>query len=114
MIYECVKRIFGRKQHECLSNSNRPKVVEISLRFAKLYDGVDLADQQVLRTYFDDFIYLDLLQFDQRPKLAQETIESLIWSYNQTPEDFEPPSDEVITKCLKAIEKQIEIDNRNQ
>lgn len=112
MIYECVKRIFGRKQHECLSNSNRPKVIEISLRFAKLYDGVDLSDQAVLRKHFDDFIYLDLLQFDQRANLAPETIETLIWGYNQTPEDFEAPSDEVIAKCLKAIEKQIEIDNK--
>lgn len=61
MIYECIKRIFGRKQHECLSNSNRPKVVEIALRFTKLYDGVDLTDAKALRTHFDDFIYLDLL-----------------------------------------------------
>jgi hypothetical protein len=72
-----------------------------------------LSNQDVLSKHFDDFIYLDLLQFDQRVKLEPETIESLIWSYNQTPEDFEAPSDEVIEKCLRAIEKQIEIDNRN-
>lgn len=69
MIYECIKRIFGRKSHECLSNTNRPKVVDVALRFAKLYDGVDLSDSSVLKEYFDDFIHLDLMQFDQRPNL---------------------------------------------
>lgn len=61
MIYECVKRIFGRKDHECLSNKNPKKVVDVSLRFAKLYDGCDMSDPNVLKAYFDDFIYLDFL-----------------------------------------------------
>jgi hypothetical protein len=61
MIYECVKRIFGRKDHECLSNKNRPKVVDVSLRFTKLYDGADMSDENVLKQYFDDFIHLDFL-----------------------------------------------------
>ena len=61
MIYECIKRIFGRANHECLSNKNRPKVVDVSLRFAKLYDGADMSDEKVLKEYFDDFIHLDFL-----------------------------------------------------
>lgn len=88
MIYECVKRIFGRKSHECLSSSNRPKVMEIALRFTKLYDGVDLTDEKVLRTYFDDFILLDFMQFDQRANLHPDTIKTLIEGYNQTPGNF--------------------------
>ena len=61
MIYECIKRIFGRKDHECLSNKNPTKVIDVSLRFAKLYDGADMSDEKVLRQHFDDFIHLDFL-----------------------------------------------------
>jgi hypothetical protein len=42
--YECIKRIFGRKEHDCLSSANKPKVVEVILKFAKLYDGVNFDD----------------------------------------------------------------------
>ena len=63
MIYECIKRIFGRKDHTCLSSANKPKVVEVILKFSKLYDGVDLSNDDVLRTYFDDFVRLDFLGF---------------------------------------------------
>ena len=41
MIYECIKRIFGRKNHDCLSAANKPKVVEVILKFARLYDEHD-------------------------------------------------------------------------
>jgi hypothetical protein len=36
-----MKRIFKRKSHDCLSGDNKPKVVEVILKFAKLYDGID-------------------------------------------------------------------------
>ena len=49
MIYECIKRIFNRKNHSCLSNTNRPKVVDVALRFAKLYEGVDLSNENILK-----------------------------------------------------------------
>ena len=55
MIFECIKRIFGRKDHTCLSSENKPKVVEVILKFAKLYDGVDLSKDDILRSHFDDF-----------------------------------------------------------
>jgi len=63
MIYECCKRIFYRKSHDCLSAENKPKVVEVILKFAKLYDGIDLNDDSTLLKYFDGFIRLDFLQF---------------------------------------------------
>ena len=66
MMFECIKRIFGRKSHDCLSSANKPKVVEIILKFAKLYDGVDLRRDDVLLSYFDDFVRLDFLQFGER------------------------------------------------
>ena len=82
MMYECVKRIFGRKSHDCLSSANKPKVVEIILKFAKLYDGVDLKKDEELRSYFDDFVRLDFLQFAERSRLHQDTIDVLIEGYN--------------------------------
>ena len=112
MIFECIKRIFGRKDHTCLSSANKPKVVEVILKFAKLYDGVDLSSDQVLRTYFDDFVRLDFLGFAQRAPLLPETIEALTNGYNQTPPDFQCPSDEVINYCIEAVERQIEHDEK--
>lgn len=53
MMYECIKRIFGRKSHDCLSAENKPKVVEVILKFAKLYDGAQLEDDQALKKNFD-------------------------------------------------------------
>lgn len=103
-MFECIKRIFGRPLHDCLSSANKPKVVEVILKFAKLYDGVDLSDDQILRTHFDDFVRLDFLQFGQRSKLHPQTIETLIEGYNMTPPNFQCPSDEVIQKCIKAVE----------
>ena len=43
-IYECIKRIFGRKDHNCLSAANKPKAVEVVLKFAKLHDGFNFDD----------------------------------------------------------------------
>ena len=82
MIYECIKRIFGRKSHDCLSSENKPKVVEVILKFAKLYDHTDLSDDGKLLEHFDSFLRLDFLQFLQRSKLMDDTIETLIWGYN--------------------------------
>lgn len=45
LIYECCKRIFGRRAHGCLSGDNKPKAVEVVLKFAKLHDGVDFEDE---------------------------------------------------------------------
>ena len=47
-----------------MSSANKPKVVEVILKFSKLYDGVDLSNDDVLRTYFDDFVRLDFLGFN--------------------------------------------------
>lgn len=100
MMFECIKRIFGRPKHDCLSAENKPKVVEVILKFAKLYDGSDFNDDTHLRKYFDDFVRLDFLQFGQRSDLHQDTLATLIDSYNQTPPNFQCPSDEVIYKAI--------------
>ena len=82
MIFECIKRIFGRKDHTCLSSENKPKVVEVILKFAKLYDGVDLSRDEELRSHFDDFVRLDFLGFGERCNLLPETIKALTYGYN--------------------------------
>ena len=105
MMYECIKRIFGRPKHDCLSSANKPKVVEVILKFAKLYDGADFSSDEMLKKHFDDFMRLDFLQFSQRPNLEESTIATLVDSYNQTPPNFQCPSDEVINRCINAIEK---------
>ena len=79
--------------------------MEIALRFTKLYDGVDLTDEKALRSFFDDFITLDFMQFDQRANLHPDTIKALIKGYNETPGNFAAPSDETILKCLAAVDK---------
>ena len=44
LIFECCKRIFNRKEHGCLSGHNKPKAVEVVLKFAKLHDQFDFQD----------------------------------------------------------------------
>lgn len=93
MIFECIKRIFGRPKHDCLSSANKPKVVEVILKFAKLYDGANFNNDDLLRQYFDDFVRLDFLQFSMRPNLEESTVATIIDCYNQTPPNFQSPSD---------------------
>ena len=114
MIFECSQRIFNRKQHNCLSGANKPKVIDVILKFTKLYDGVDLNDDAFLKQYFDQVVRLDFLMLEKRPKLQASTIATIIECYNETPEGFRNPSDETIQKCIKAIDKQIEIDEQEE
>lgn len=88
MIYECIKRIFGRKAHDCLSSENKPKVVEVILKFARLYDGCDFANDDLMKQHFDDFVRLDFLQFAQRSNLERNTIDVLTHGFNATPPNF--------------------------
>ena len=104
-MFECIKRIFGRPKHDCLSSANKPKVVEVILKFAKLYDGADFSSDSHLRKHFDDFVRLDFLQFGQRQNLDPSIIQVLTDSYNATPPNFQNPSDEVIYRCIDAVER---------
>ena len=104
MMFECIKRIFGRPSHDCLSSACKPKVVEVILKFAKLYDGADFQSDDRLKQHFDDFVRLDFLQFGERSNLAPETVETLIEGYNQTPPNFQCPSDETIARVIRACE----------
>ena len=66
LVYECCKRIFCRKNH-CLSGDNKPKVVEVVLKFAKLHDGVDFHNEEYIRSFFDDILILDFMKYSMRP-----------------------------------------------
>ena len=44
LIFECCNRIFKRREHGCLSGNNKPKAVEVVLKFAKLHDDFDFQD----------------------------------------------------------------------
>ena len=104
MMFECIKRIFGRPSHDCLSASNKPKVVEVILKFAKLYDGADFYSSNSLLTHFDDFIHLDFMQFGSRSKLDKGVVATITQCFNETPDNFQCPSDEVIALCITAVD----------
>ena len=110
MIYECIKRIFGRKNHDCLSAANKPKVVEVILKFARLYDQHDFSDSAQLRKNFDDYLMLDFLEFNEKPELAKQTLVTITDCFNKTPPNFQVPSDKVINACIEAIDAQIKLD----
>jgi hypothetical protein len=65
-MYECIKRIFCRKSHDCLSSENKPKVIEVILKFAKLYDGVDFNNEKEILSLFDNVIKLEFMKFKER------------------------------------------------
>ncbi len=114
LIYECCKRIFGRKDHSCLSAANKPKAVEVVLKFAKLHDGFDFDDHEQMRSYFDDYAVLDFMRHGNRSKpLENSTIEAMIDGYNRTPDNFGVPSDEVINNVIKFIDYQMELDQNS-
>ena len=66
MIFECCNRIFKRREHGCLSGSNKPKAVEVVLKFAKLHDDFDFDDQHQMQSYFDDILCLDFMKYSER------------------------------------------------
>jgi hypothetical protein len=83
LIFECCKRIFNRKEHGCLSGANKPKAVEVVLKFAKLHDGFDFDDKAQMHQYFDDVLSLDFMRYAERPQpLMPHTIEGMIKAYN--------------------------------
>lgn len=63
LIFECCKRIFNRKEHGCLNSSNKPKVIDVILKFAKLHDGFDFEDMKQIHSYFENVLILDFLKY---------------------------------------------------
>lgn len=111
LIFECCKRIFSRKEHGCLSGANKPKAVEVVLKFAKLHDGFNFDDRDQVCSYFDDFLFLDFMKYSHRARpLLPDTIDGMIEAYNATPENFGVPSDAVLHRMIDLVDKQIALD----
>ena len=66
LTFECIRRIFGRKAHNCLSAANKPKSVEVVLKFVKLHDGFDFSDKKQVLSYFDHYIDMDFMNHGDR------------------------------------------------
>ena len=82
------------------------------MKFAKLHDDFDFHDEEQMRSYFDDILFLDFMKYASRKQpLLPETITGMIEGYNATPENFGVPSDEVIHRVISLVDRQIEIDS---
>lgn len=80
--------------------------MEVVLKFAKLHDGVDFADELQMHSFFDDILFLDFMKYHAREQpLLPETITGMIDAYNATPENFQNPSDEVIHNVIRLVEQ---------
>ena len=113
LIFECCTRIFNRKEHGCLSGNNKPKAVEVVLKFAKLHDEFDFCDERQVRSYFDDILFLDFMKYASRKQpLLPQTIEGMIRAYNATPDNFGVPPDETIQDVIRLVEHQMQIDSQ--
>lgn len=114
LIFECCKRIFNRKEHGCLNSSNKPKVIDVILKFAKLHDGFDFEDMNQIHSYFDHVLVLDFLNYKSRPQpLLDETLEGMIKAYNETPENFGSPSESTVNEMIRLVEQQMAQDEKN-
>jgi hypothetical protein len=56
LFYHCAKRIFNRQEHGCLSGADKPKAIEVLLKFTRLYDNTDF---QLIKNKFTEANYLD-------------------------------------------------------
>jgi hypothetical protein len=103
LIYECCKRIFNRTEHGCLNSSNKPKVIDVILKFAKLHDGFDF--EKMPLQYFDFMLNLDFLCYSTRKHpLLPETLQGMIRNYNLTPDNFGSPSEEVVADMISLVD----------
>lgn len=83
------------------------------LKFAKLHDDFDFHDDEQIKSYFDDILFLDFMKYaSRRQPLLPATITGMIDSYNATPENFGVPSDEVINNVISLVDHQMEVDSR--
>ena len=98
LTYESIKRIFGRVKHGCLNASNKPKAVEVVLKFVKLYDGAIFSSNKKLHQFFDAVIRVDFLS--QSCPMHSDVHDMFIEAYNNTPENFGVPSDEIINSVI--------------
>ena len=76
-----------------MSSDNKPKVIEVILKFAKLHEGVNFEDEDYIHQFFDHHIQIEFMKFKNITHIDNETFQAIVDGYNQTPDDFAPPSD---------------------
>lgn len=60
LFYQSAKRIFSRSTHDCLSSDDKPKAIEVLLKFTRLYDYCSFSnDEDSKKTFKGDTLYLD-------------------------------------------------------
>jgi len=70
-----------------------------------LHDGADFQNEEFIHKLFSNYINIDFMKYHQRTPLLDKTIKTLIYGYNQTPENFGAPSEEVIDEVISAIDE---------
>ena len=98
MFYHCAKRIFNRHEHGCLSGADKPKAIEVLLKFTRLYDHTDFA--HISRT-FTESTYLD---YGITSNIDEETKQTIVWAINESPSGFRVPNMKIIERVIKKIE----------
>ena len=64
-------------------------------------------------SYFDHIIEMDFLKYsDRKEPLLKETLDIIVDAYNATPPDFQNPSNAVIQAVMKAVENQMDRDQK--
>ena len=101
-----MKRIFNRKSHSCLSSDNKPKVVEVLLKFSRLYDNINFTHLKQNNPYFDYTQEIDFMSYHgQNGGITDETYNTIVSAVNRTPINFVPPSDDVIMEVVEAVDR---------
>jgi hypothetical protein len=54
-------RVFNRYNHYNLNGDNRPKVVEVVLKYVKFHDGIDFYDTKGALSIFDRSLRLEFI-----------------------------------------------------
>jgi hypothetical protein len=98
LFYHCAKRIFNRQEHGCLSGADKPKAIEVLLKFTRLYDHTDFAH---ITSTFTESTYLD---YGITPNIDEETKQTIVWAINESPSGFRVPNIKIIERVIKQIE----------
>jgi hypothetical protein len=99
LFYHCASRIFHRSVHSCLSGADKPKAIEVLLKFTRLYDHCDLSKP----LYFNDVLHVDY----GIDSISETTFEAIARAVNATPDGFRPPRKEVIEELIEACDREV-------
>ncbi|TNV80694.1 hypothetical protein FGO68_gene7919 [Halteria grandinella] len=99
LFFHCAKRIFSRYSHDCLSAADKPKAIEVLLKFTRLYDNASFTEQR----HFSERIEIDY----GIDKVCENVVDRIVWGVDRTPGNFEVPETKVINGVLEGIETYI-------